>query len=57
MKIVNPLYDKAFMFLMQNNRLAKKVLSVILDQEISELSLSQQETVAPTKNDYLHFSD
>ncbi len=47
MKIVNPLYDKAFMFLMQNNRLAKKVLSVILDQEISELSLSQQETVAP----------
>ena len=47
MKIVNPLYDKAFKFLMQNNRLAKKVLSVILDQEISELSLSQQETIAP----------
>ena len=45
MKIVNPLYDKAFKFLMQNERLAKKVLSVILDQEILELSLSQQETI------------
>lgn len=32
---------------MQNERLAKKVLSVILDQEILELSLSQQETVVP----------
>jgi len=45
MKIINPLYDKAFKFLMQNERLAKKVLSVILDQEILELSLSQQETI------------
>ncbi|MBW8051734.1 MAG: hypothetical protein FVQ77_15635 [Cytophagales bacterium] len=47
MKIINPLYDKAFKFLMQNKRLAKKVLSVILDQEILELSLGQQETVIP----------
>ena len=47
MKIVNPLYDKAFKYLMQNERLAKKVLSVILDQEILELTLSQQETIVP----------
>ena len=47
MKIVNPLYDKAFKFLMQEERLAKKVLSVILDQEIIELTLSQQETIVP----------
>lgn len=47
MKIVNPLYDKAFKFLMQEERLAKKVLSVILDQEILELTLSQQETIVP----------
>ena len=47
MKIVNPLYDKAFKFLMQNERLAKKVLSVILNEEIIELTLSQQETVVP----------
>jgi len=47
MKIVNPLYDKAFKYLMENNRLAKKVLEVILDTEIIELSLGQQETVVP----------
>jgi len=43
MKIVNPLYDKAFKDLMENNRWAKKVLSVLLDQEIEELALGQQE--------------
>ncbi len=47
MKIVNPLYDKAFKYLMENNRLAKKVLSVLLDQEIKELTLGQQETIVP----------
>jgi predicted transposase/invertase (TIGR01784 family) len=47
MKIVNPLYDKAFKYLMENNRLAKKVLGVILETEIEELTLGQQETVVP----------
>ena len=47
MKIVNPLYDKAFKYLMENEKLAKKVLSVLLDQEVEELSLGQQETVFP----------
>ena len=32
---------------MENNRLAKKVISVILNQEIEELTLSQQETIVP----------
>lgn len=44
MKIVNPIYDIAFKYLMENNKLAKKVLSVILDKEIVELQLNQQET-------------
>lgn len=44
MQIINPLYDKAFKYLMENNRLAKKVLSVILDVEIEDLILGQQET-------------
>ncbi len=44
MKIINPLYDKAFKYLMENNKLAKKVLSVILDVEIEHLILGQQET-------------
>lgn len=47
MKIVNPLYDRAFKYLMENERLAKKVLTVLLDTEIEELSLGQQETTLP----------
>jgi len=49
MKIVNPLYDKAFKYLMENTRLAKKVLEVILETEIEELSLEQQETLVPSE--------
>ena len=45
MKIINPLYDKAFKYLMQNERYAKRILSIILDEEVVELQLSQQETV------------
>ncbi|MFW5759540.1 MAG: hypothetical protein ACOCXH_01010 [Cyclobacteriaceae bacterium] len=44
MKIANPLYDKAFKYLMQNERIAKKVLTIILDQEIHDLQLRPQET-------------
>ena len=47
MKIINPLYDKAFKYLMENNKIAKKVLSVILDKEVTEVALSQQETILP----------
>ena len=47
MKIINPLYDKAIKYLMENNKLAKKILSVILDVEVIEVSLSQQETTLP----------
>ena len=54
MKIVNPLYDKAFKYLMENKRYAKKVLSVILDTEIVELSVGQQETIVP--DDKRHFT-
>jgi len=52
MKIVNPLYDIAFKYLMENNRLAKKVLGVILETEVEELVLSQQETVFPEQSPY-----
>ena len=34
---------------MENNKLAKKVLSVILDVEVMEVALSQQETIVPDK--------
>ncbi len=45
MRIANPLYDHAFKYLMSNDRLARKVLSVILDKEVLELELAQQEVV------------
>lgn len=45
MKIVNPLYDYAFKYLMQNNRLAKKVIATLLECEVLELVIEQQETV------------
>jgi hypothetical protein len=47
MRIVNPLYDTAFKYLMQNEKYARKVLSVILDVEVEVVHLSQQETVFP----------
>ena len=45
MKIVNPLYDHAFKYLMQNNRLAKKVIATLLGCEVLELVIEQQEIV------------
>lgn len=48
MKIVNPLFDLAFKFLMENEKYARKVLSVILDQEVVEVTLGQQESVWPS---------
>ncbi len=48
MKIVNPLFDLAFKFLMENEKYARKVLSVILDQDVVEVTLNQQETVFPS---------
>ena len=43
MKIINPLYDNAFKYLMQNEKIAKRVLEVILNQPILELIHCQQE--------------
>ncbi|MFK7971724.1 MAG: hypothetical protein AB8F95_15260 [Bacteroidia bacterium] len=45
MRIANPLYDHAFKYLMNNNRLAKKVISTIIDQHVISLELNQQEFV------------
>jgi len=50
MKIANPLYDHAFKYLMSNDKLARKVLSVILEKEVLELELSQQEVVVEEEN-------
>ncbi|MBI4647373.1 MAG: hypothetical protein HY738_12505 [Bacteroidia bacterium] len=45
MKIVNPLYDQVFKYLMENEPIARKILSVIIEQEILNLQLKPQEAV------------
>jgi len=57
MKIVNPLYDYAFKYLMDNEQIAKKVLSIILNTKILQLHSKPQETtisesflIEPDKN-------
>lgn len=45
MRIANPLYDHAFKYLMANKKLAIKVISTILDEEVVDLELHQQEMV------------
>ncbi|MFO7722712.1 MAG: hypothetical protein R6V49_05755, partial [Bacteroidales bacterium] len=47
MKIINPLYDKAFKYLMENEKFARKVIAVILDEEVESVSLRPQETMQP----------
>lgn len=49
MKIVNPLYDKAFKYLMDNEPLTRKILSVIIDEDIISLESKPQETVVYIK--------
>ncbi len=49
MKIVNPLYDRAFKYLMDNESIARKILSVIIDCEILSLESKPQETAVLIK--------
>jgi len=44
MRIINPIYDQAFKYLMDNEQMAKKVLSVILEQEVISIQSKPQET-------------
>mgnify|MGYP003976589995 FL=1 len=45
MTLIKPLYYKAFKYLIENERLTKKVRSILSDKEILDKSISQQETV------------
>ena len=56
MKIINPIYDRAFKYLMENEKFARKVLSVILDQEVEEVSFASQELLFPeSKHNFMLF--
>ncbi len=51
MKIVNPLYDGAFKYLMDNEQIAKSVLSIILGQAVLSLQSKPQELL-PGRDEY-----
>ena len=50
MKIANPSYDVVFKYLMEENEIAKYVLSLILDKKIVALKLQPQENVYVTED-------
>jgi hypothetical protein len=52
MRIINPLYDQAFKYLMDNNQIAKKILSLVLEKNIVSLQSKPQEikTIDPKRN-------
>ncbi|PIP54106.1 MAG: hypothetical protein COX07_07100 [Bacteroidetes bacterium CG23_combo_of_CG06-09_8_20_14_all_32_9] len=53
MKIINPIYDQAFKYLMENKAAAKKIISVITEEEILRLELSNIETTIEDPVRYL----
>ena len=53
MKIINPIYDKAFKYLMENEKFAKRILSIILDVPVLEVTLGHQETHFPNDRNQL----
>ena len=44
MQIANPIYDVVFKYLMQDNKVAKLILSTIINEEIETLDFRPQET-------------
>jgi hypothetical protein len=50
-QIVNPIYDGAFKYLMDDNQIAKLILSTILGEEIISLSAKPQEMIGAIERD------
>ncbi len=44
MLIINPIYDQAFKYMMDNEEVAKKVISIIIDREVKSIQPRPQET-------------
>ncbi|MBI4645438.1 MAG: hypothetical protein HY738_02305 [Bacteroidia bacterium] len=53
MKIINPIYDQAFKYLMENKAAAKKIISVITEEEILNIEVSNIETTIEDPARYL----
>ncbi|MDR2813751.1 MAG: hypothetical protein LBB79_03730 [Prevotellaceae bacterium] len=46
MLIANPLYDVVFKYMMEDNKVAKKFISAIIDEQVEELHFAPQEYVS-----------
>lgn len=55
MKIINPLYDNGFKYLMNHPRYARRFLSAILDADVEQASLCNQVNIYPDENSGLVF--
>jgi hypothetical protein len=53
MRIANPIYDTVFKYLMEDNQLAKLLLSTIIDEDIVELVFRPQERTTEVGSRYL----
>lgn len=49
MKLANPIYDPVFKYLMEDNRVAKLIISTIIGEEIEELVFRPQERTAQSE--------
>jgi len=56
MRIINPLYDQAFKYLMDNEQAAKMVLSVILEKEVLSVQTKSTEQALIDKRREVHLS-
>ncbi len=53
MRVANPIYDTVFKYLMEDNQLAKLLLSTILNEEITALTFRPQERTTEVGSRYL----
>jgi len=57
MQILNPIYDVVFKYMMEDNKVAKLFLSVLIGQEILELKFLPQELIADFQGDISKIPD
>ncbi len=55
MHIINPIYDTAFKYLMQNKKIARRVLEIILEKKVFDIEFKSQETTAYDETRLLKF--
>lgn len=55
MHIINPIYDTAFKYLMQNKKIASRVLEIILEKKVFDIEFKSQETTAYDETRLLKF--